>query len=279
VAGSAVAGRLNRFAARWSSLARLAPGRLAAIRFWVVALELAARHGRWRHPRRSRSIRLVVNGVPVTFAVRDIGELHGLREVLAEHDYAIELPDEPETILDLGGNIGAASVYFATRWPRARIVVAEPDPNAFARLVRNVRPFPSIEPLPVAVADRDGEVILYRPALWTLTSSVVPAADASPIRVRAASLDSLIKDFCGGAVDLVKLDVEGAEYGVLRESAERERIPALVGELHVRAMGASLDEFRQLFAAHDLEIEPLPNGEHAFRARLRAPLTLRSRGG
>jgi FkbM family methyltransferase len=210
----------------------------------------------------------MANGVPVTFVVRDIGELHGLREVFDEGDYAIDLPGEPAVVLDLGGNIGAASVYFATRWPRARIVVVEPDPNAFARLVQNVRGFPRIEALQLAVAERDGEVTLYRPAQWTLTNSVVPTAGASPVQVRSASLDSLIEGFCGGVVDLVKIDVEGAEYAVLRASTARDRIPALVGEVHERDMGASLDEFRQLFDGHDVEIEPLPNGMHVFRARL-----------
>jgi FkbM family methyltransferase len=272
VANSGPAGRLARFVARWSRLAKLAPGRLATIRFWAVAVELSARRARARHParhpRRARSVRVVANGVPVTFVIQDIGELHGIREVFAEGDYAIDVPGEPAVVLDLGGNIGAASVYFATRWPRARIVVVEPDPNAFARLVRNVRRFPRIEPLRLAVAERDGEVTLYRPERWTLTNSVFPTAGASQIRVRAASLDSLIEGFCGGAVDVVKIDVEGAEYAVLRGSTARDRIPALVGEVHVRDMGASMAEFKQLFDAHDLEIEPLPNGEHVFRARL-----------
>jgi FkbM family methyltransferase len=214
---------------------------------------------------------LRANGVPVVFAVHDIGELHGLREVFVQGDYALPVSRDPEVIVDLGGNIGASAVYFATRWPHAEIVVLEPDPDAFERLVRNTRRFARVRPLPLAAAARDGGATLYR-TRYTLTSSLTRNGDgAEAIPVHTASLDTLLDGPCGGRIDLMKFDIEGAEYAVMRSFARHGQIPVLVGELHERLMGASLDDFAGLFPDHRVEIEALPNGEHSFRAWERLP--------
>jgi FkbM family methyltransferase len=206
---------------------------------------------------------------PVTFCVKDIGELHGLREVFVQGDYAIVVPRAPEVILDLGGNIGAASVYFATRWPRARIIALEPDPDAFGRLVRNTSPFGRVSALHLAAAGEDGEATLYRTS-YTLTSSLLPQPGGQEaISVEAVSLDSILDGPCGGRVDLVKFDIEGSEYAVMGSCERRAEIPTLVGELHEHLMGCSLDGFADLFPGHNVELEALPNGEHVFRAWLK----------
>jgi FkbM family methyltransferase len=81
----------------------------------------------------------------------------------------------PRVVLDLGGNIGAATVYFATRWPEAQIAVIEPDPDAFQRLLRNTSRFAGVRALRVAVAEAEGQAQLYRSG-YTLTSSLVGEA-------------------------------------------------------------------------------------------------------
>jgi FkbM family methyltransferase len=267
-AGSRPLARARRSLAFWRPLARLAPSRAGRRRFWITTLELTLRH-KLSRPLRGRSARTVLldaNGVGVAFAVGDIGELHGLREVFVQGDYALQVPCDPEVILDLGGNIGAAAVYFATRWPPAAIVVLEPDPDAFGRLVRNTRRFPRVTLLRLAAAARAGEATLYRTG-YTLTSSLVdarPGAEALP--VQAVTLDWLLDGPCGGRIDLLKFDIEGAELEVMRSCARHDRIPALVGELHPRLMGAPVEEFAGMFAGHRVEIEDLPNGELVFRA-------------
>jgi FkbM family methyltransferase len=269
VAGSRPARRALRSVAFWTPLARLTPGPLARLRFWLVAAELTARHKLRRRARRSRSVGLTSHGVDVSFAVRDIGELNGLREVYIQGDYDLAVPEPPSVVVDLGGNIGAAAVYFATRWPEAQVVVAEPDPDAFGRLERNTSAFPRVRALPVAVAESEGEGRLYRSG-YSLTSSLVPgapgAAASEAIPVSTLTLDALVDRHCGGRADLVKFDVEGAEYGMLRAFGRRGEVATLVGELHEGTMGASLAEFGGLFPGHRIEIDPLPNGEHLFRA-------------
>ena len=250
----------------WQPLARLAPGYRARLRFWAVTLDLTLRHKLRLALRTARSLHLVSNGVPVVFAVRGIGEVHGLREVLVQGDYESPAPKDPAVIVDLGGNIGASAVYFATRYPSARVVVLEPDPDSFERLERNSRPFPRIKPLRLAVSTDDGEVPLYRTG-YTLTASLLPTAPGSePLPVEGISLDSLLAREGLDRVDLLKFDVEGVEDAVLRSSTRLLDIDAFVGEIHERVMDASTEEFEHLFEGCATTVEPLPNGERLFRA-------------
>jgi FkbM family methyltransferase len=266
VAGRGRLARARRSVAFWRPLARLTPGGAARLRFWLVVAELTLRHKIGRRAARTRTVRLVSHSMPVAFVVRDIGELHGLREVYVQGDYDMSPPREPHVVVDLGGNIGAATVYFATRWPEAEIVVLEPDPDAFGRLVRNTRPFARVKALRLAIAGTEGEAQLHRSG-YTLTSSLVrDSGHRDAISVPTIALDGLVDRHCGGRVDLLKFDVEGVEHSVLAAYARRERISALVGEVHEGAMGASVAEFARLFPTHRVEIERLPNGEHAFRA-------------
>jgi FkbM family methyltransferase len=239
---------------------------------WLLAVvgELTVRRKLRRPARADRTVRLVVGGMPVAFSVRDIGELHGLREVFVDGVYSLEPARTPRTILDLGGNIGAAAVQFATRWPDARIVVVEPDPDAFSRLVRNVRRFERIETVRAAAGPEDGLAHLHRTG-YTLTSSVLPEAPGPTIEVRALSLDSLLDGPCQGSADLVKIDIEGAELAVLAACLRRASIPTLVGELHTGTAGDGVATLEGLLTAHSVETEPLPNGEVAFRAMLKRP--------
>jgi FkbM family methyltransferase len=258
--------RARRSIRFWQPLARLAPGGRERLRFWLVTLELTLRHKLGRPPRRPRRLGLAVNGVPVSLEVAGIGEVHGLREVFVQGDYERPVPSDPDVIVDLGGNIGASAVYFATRYPNARVIVLEPDPDSFERLEHNTRRFQRVTPVRAAATARDGQVELYRTG-YSLTESLLPGAPgAKPLPVEGVSLDSLLEREGVDHVDLLKFDIEGVEYAVLENSSRLRDVEAVVGEVHEHLMGATTEELRRLFDGCETTLEPLPNGEHLFRA-------------
>ena len=77
--------------------------------------------------------------------------------------YDLELPTQPRLILDLGANVGYASVYFALRHPTARVIAVEPEPSNVAVLRRNVAGLPSVAVVEGAVWPHSGRVSLQDP--------------------------------------------------------------------------------------------------------------------
>ena len=245
--------RIRRSAAWWWPLVRLAPGP-----FWRARFALA-RSGR------PTLVRLRSGEVELDFEVAGVGDLIGLREVFVEREYELELPRAPERVVDLGANIGAATLRFAARWPAAEILALEPEPRTFARLTRNTAPYPRITAERLAAAGRAGELVVRRGA-DSLSSSTLPHAGDRGSPVRALTLDDIVER-CGGRIDLLKFDIEGAEAELLRSARRLESVSALVGELHEDITGVPGGELAGLLPHSRVELEPLPK---PGRALLRA---------
>jgi hypothetical protein len=85
------------------------------------------------------------------------------KTVLLDREYSFDLPFSPKIILDAGANIGTASIYFAHRYPKAKIIAVEVEASNFAALVKNTRPYPAVKPLHAAIWNRDGEIAVSEP--------------------------------------------------------------------------------------------------------------------
>ena len=139
-------------------------------------------------------------------------------------------------ILDCGGNVGLASLFFKRRFPAARITAYEADPTLFAILKANL------------AANNASDVETVHAALWTTNGRVTFQAEGSDSgmigalsgAVAGASVDvpSLrLRDVIAGdanhRIDLLKLDIEGAEAAVLEDCREHlGNVQALLLEVH-----------------------------------------------
>ncbi len=225
---------------RFRRLARQAASRRERIRQTMLFLTcfLGDRWG-WR-PRRS----FVMRGSYGELAVRDYSEMLVILEVLVDESYDDpQLPADPDLILDLGANIGATALWFARRYPQARIVAVEADPATTEVARRNLRGHESIEIVNAAVSDRPGETTLWIARQSWASSTALAAGEG--IRVPAVTLDDLIAR--GGPRKIVKLDVEGAEHAALRACSRLDEIEFITGEYHP-VEGAS---WRQLVSLLD----------------------------
>lgn len=180
-----------------------------------------------------------------------------LFEVFLDEQYSISRADTVSVVVDLGGNVGFSAIYFAMRFPRATIFTLEPDPAAFRRLLKNVAPFPGIRPFPLAAAAENGFLTLYSNTGSTMSSSVHRRSQHVESRqVEAITLDEFVKQERIGAVDILKIDIEGAEFEVLRSTLCLDRVRFVVGEVHEDLMSASWEEFRGLLRDFELVDRP-----------------------
>jgi len=136
-------------------------------------------------------------------------------------------------ILDCGANVGLASLFFHRLYPQARITAFEADPALLAILSTNLS------------ANGASAVETRHAALWTSTGTLTFQCEGSDsgmisslpgaIDGRATTVPSLrLRDVIAeGPVDLLKLDVEGAEDAVLADCEPvLHHVKAIVMDLH-----------------------------------------------
>jgi len=140
------------------------------------------------------------------------------------------------TIVDVGANVGAATLWFAARAPAARIVAVEPSPDAVGRLSANLtrnRLDDRVRVVPAALGGRSG-VAHLGPATTSVGARTLGAPVPGSTEVPLTTLDDILDSNTLASVDLLKLDCEGAEYEILLSAPQAllRRIGTIVGEYH-----------------------------------------------
>ena len=153
----------------------------------------------------------------LSFARRD-DFLHSLKEIFIEDIYYQRLGANP-FIIDCGANIGLSVIYLKRLFPEARIIAFEPDEENFRLLKKNIESFgfDNVEINKEAIWIEDTQLNFSNTG--TLGSKVEDTANNSSQLVKARRL----KDMLQQRVDFLKLDIEGAEYAVLKDAGENLR--------------------------------------------------------
>ena len=252
--------RLAGFSGYVRELAALGASRADRARIGVVACWLLARQYVPRLPAVPLRIRIRRHGSPLTITLRTYGDLDVVHELFVRDEYgSIALPPDARVVLDVGANIGLASLELRLRFPHARIIACEPDPGAYETLMANVAGDPGIEIHRVALSDHDGET-----TFWTSATAVVSSIHRTldgqhPVQVPTRTLRSFLDHVGVDHVDLLKLDVEGAEAQVLADPEPLKRVGALVGEIHPSLIGQDADAFcTERLADYDVTLVARP---------------------
>lgn len=154
------------------------------------------------------------------------------RQVFVEREYDVDSGlSNPGLIVDAGANIGLTSIFFALRFPECRIAAIEPSPDNFGLLVKNTRRLGNVAPMRAALWHENGTLEIRDPGRGAWAYQVGESSASSVGTVPATSMAALVAEH--GHVDLLKLDIEGAELNVLSDAESWiESVSAIVVELH-----------------------------------------------
>lgn len=138
-------------------------------------------------------------------------------EIFEEEIYKFQTQKSNPLIIDCGANLGMSILYFKTLYPDSRIIAFEADNYIFGFLQRNLESYGFKEVMIInkAVWDKD-TVLNFMPDGGAGGRLVENTANDKVIRVEAIRL----RDYLNEEIDLLKMDIEGAEYEVLMDCKE-----------------------------------------------------------
>jgi len=228
--------------------------------FW----DLATNETKWAKPEMTFRLR---NGFTVTCPNAD-GARFPLYEIFADDAYDLDRltagvsPDAG--VLDVGGQIGSFSLAVAKALPQSRIHVFEASPTSAGYIQRNVDDNSLGGRVTVHAKALSGE-----PGQFTLIDSGTASGHngltapewlkeqgAREVTVPAETFDQAVAaiEAEGRPLQIVKMDVEGAEYDIILQSSKESwaDVRKVVMEYHP-VEGHHLDELLAFFAAVGLE--------------------------
>jgi FkbM family methyltransferase len=222
------------------------------------ALKLLASRKRLRRWLPTWTERVSIRDYPHPFHFRHATtDKYIIADVLLDAQYNCLMGFEGvRTILDIGANIGTTSVVLLNAYPEAHILALEPDPGNFAVLQKNMAPYGAR-----AVALRSA--LWHRPEGLSIDRGHFRDGGAWSFQVRSnngsghaevegVTLAQLMQRYQLETIDILKIDIEGAERFVFESSiaACLPRINRIAIELHDAACQEVFLRCVEPFAGH-----------------------------
>lgn len=157
-------------------------------------------------------------------------------EVFEHEHYRLPLERPPQTILDLGANIGLSTIYFARLFPAAKLACVEPAPDNVRLLAINLGLNGVRASVIEAAVDADDGRVLLELRDRDYAHQVVPCsanAERSRLEVDAVSVPTLLRRLSWERIGLLKVDIEGHEAILFARDCDwLERVDAMCVEHH-----------------------------------------------
>ncbi|MEO5781827.1 MAG: FkbM family methyltransferase [Ginsengibacter sp.] len=211
------------------------------------ALTLNTKKYKWSKSRPKSKVKM--NDRPVKYALRFgnkkrivflrtyCGDLDIFYEIFFEKAYAYPFSNHPLFIMDIGANIGLASLYFLNRFPDCKIISLEPDPANVAVFKKNLSFEINEQKIFIteaALSNTDGYMFISKPFLKYNPKILEDQnSDEEKIEVKVISMNSFLEKCSVDRIDIVKMDIEGSELQLFSsDTAWLTMVREIIMEVH-----------------------------------------------
>lgn len=195
---------------------------------------------------------------PIYFR-NNYNDLAIFEQVFIKKEYQLQLSFTPQYIIDLGANVGHASLYFHYKYPNAQIISLEPELNNYAIAQKNLSNYPNIQLYHGAVWHNHEPLFLVDNGLGEAGFMINNSSGLAGIQ--SFTINDLQAKLNTPTIDIVKIDIEGAEIEIFENNNEWiSKTKIIIVETHDRyRKGTSKAVFKALIE-HDFSLEV--NGEN-----------------
>ncbi len=190
---------------------------------------------------------------------------YGKYEILDKEIYKFKAENDSPKIIDCGANIGLSVLYFKLLYPKSTVLAFEPDEKIAQVLKKNILSFDlqNIQIHNEAVWIENG-IMEFRKEGGFSGRLALPEDKENIVSVKTLRL----KDLLNNKIDFLKLDIEGAEYEVIKDCKEElKNVKFLFIEYHShKAKEQTLGEILEILRGNHFRyyIETAFTGKHPF---------------
>jgi FkbM family methyltransferase len=189
-------------------------------------------------------VKIQVPDIKAPVGIRlDTTDIHAFEQVFISKDYEFEVPENfsPGLIIDGGANVGYSSIWFANRFPSSHLICVEPDESNFNFLKENMKPYTNIDLIKAALWHEKGdlEIVTHdREGNWLghWGIQVKQSDESSASTIKATTINDIWENSDYEHIDILKLDVEGAEKEIFSANFEHwlNKTNIIILEIHER---------------------------------------------
>lgn len=169
----------------------------------------------------------------------DKQEYHSLKnEIFNEDIYHFETDNPTPYIIDAGAHIGMSTLYLKRLYPNAEIMAIEPNPITFELLEHNIwqNGLENIKAINTALDPERSQITLHQDpqGTWLSSTSIHQGAWNGEQKTTQLTVPAQpLSDFIDRQVDLLKIDIEGAEFPVITQAKDRlHQVKEMIIECH-----------------------------------------------
>ncbi|PWK26183.1 FkbM family methyltransferase [Arcicella aurantiaca] len=149
-----------------------------------------------------------------------------IKEVFVANEYYFQTENKAPIIVDCGANIGMATLFFKWLQPNATIYSFEPQKSTFDILERNIKRnnLQNVHYFNLALSDSNGTIDFFGEDSSNLMSSVLQErSTGKKVTVECRKLSDFVS-IISEPIDLLKIDVEGAETFILKDLIDTNKL-------------------------------------------------------
>src|SRR5713101_7274505 len=159
---------------------------------------------------------------PVSVRLRT-SDVTVFNQVLVLAEYDCDFLKTPKVIDDAGANVGLTSVFYANKYPTARIFAIEPESSNFEMLKKNTAPYSNIVLVHAGLWKCNKELSLVDPGIGKYGFQTLDKLELDRTESRESvpgiTVDRLMADHAIDHIDILKVDIEGAEREVFEDAS------------------------------------------------------------
>jgi FkbM family methyltransferase len=163
-------------------------------------------------------------------------DLYTFWQLFINNEYGFPIRDKPNLIIDGGANVGYAAVFFANRFPEAKIIAIEPEQTNFELLKENTIDYQNILLRNSGIWNKNTYLKIHDLGVRKDAFMVEEVDREEQGSFKAVTVGEVLRESGYDEIDILKLDIEGAEKEVFSDNYEEwlGRVNILIIELHDR---------------------------------------------